>query len=122
MFSMDAIEAAHSLAEDGVSIDSTLVDNLVGRDFGIYSGGDRQWAELKFTPAQARWVEAEIWHPEQKATLLEDGSYLLEVPYSNPKELILEILRAGSEVEVLAPPALREEVGTRLMNAAFQYR
>lgn len=121
MFAMDAIEAAYLLTEDGVGIDPALVDNLVGKDFGIYSGGDRHWAKLKFSPEQARWVEAETWHPEQKTALLEDGSYLMEVPYSNPKELILEVLRLGPEVEVLEPPELRKEIRKRLKKAASQY-
>jgi hypothetical protein len=38
------------------------------------------WANLHFSPLQARWVEAEGWRPEQKAHLLENGSLVLEVP------------------------------------------
>lgn len=121
MFALDAIEAAQPLKEASVSIDPVLVDSLVGKDFGIYAGGKRHWAKLKFTPEQARWVEAETWHPEQKAWVLEDGSYLLEVPYSDARELILEILRFGPDVEVLKPPGLREEVKSRLKKASSQY-
>jgi predicted DNA-binding transcriptional regulator YafY len=121
MFALDAIEAAQPLKEDGVSIDPKLVDGLVGKNFGIYAGGERQWARLKFTPKQALWVEAETWHPEQRASRLEDGSYLMEVPYSDPRELILEILRFGPDVEVLDPPELRLEVKNRLIKAAAQY-
>ena len=54
MFALDAIESAYIKNEKAISVDAKLIDELVGRDFGIYSGGDRQWAKLKFTPIQAR--------------------------------------------------------------------
>ena len=121
MFALDAIESAYIENEKANSVDAKLVDEVVGRDFGIYSGGDRQWAKLKFTPIQARWVEAEIWHPEQKNTVLDDGSLLMVIPYADPKELMLEVLRFGSDVEVLEPPELRKEISDRLKLAAAQY-
>ena len=121
MFALDAIEAANIVKEPGISIEAALVDKLVGKDFGIFAGGDRQWARLKFTPVQARWVEAEVWHPEQRVSMLEDGSYLMEVPYSDARELLLEILRFGPDVEVLDPPELRKEIRKRLKKAADQY-
>ena len=35
---------------------------------------------------------------------------MLEVPYSDDRELVMDILKHGPEVEVLDPPALRERV------------
>ncbi len=52
---------------------------------------------------------------------LEDGSYVVEIPFSNPKELMLEILRLGPDVFVLEPPSLRQAVKERLAAAASQY-
>lgn len=121
MFALDSIESANSLKEIAYAIDTKLIDEFVGHDFGIYSGGDRQWAKLKITPTQARWVQTEVWHPEQKSTVLEDGSYVVEIPFSNPKELMLEILRLGPDVLVLEPPSLRQAVKERLTAAASQY-
>lgn len=121
MFALDAIEDARQTNEAAIQVTSKQVDDLLGRDFGIYSGQERQWAKLKFTPVQARWVEAEVWHPEQKSTALEDGSYLLEIPYSDPRELMLEILRFGADVQVLEPLELRNAVKERLQKAAAQY-
>jgi predicted DNA-binding transcriptional regulator YafY len=121
MFALDAIEAAKAGKEAAVRIEVKLINELIGRDFGIYSGGDRLWAILKFTAVQARWVQAEVWHPEQKTTLNEDDSLVMEIPYSNPKELMLDILRFGPDVIVLEPPALRQAVKERLQAAASQY-
>ena len=37
-----------------------------------------------------------------------------EVPFSSEKELVMDILRHGAEVEVLAPASLRREVRARV--------
>ena len=39
-----------------------------------------------------------------------EGRYLLELPYADDRELVLDILRHGGEVEVLAPLELRRKV------------
>lgn len=121
MFALDAIEEARVLNKSARSVVKTQVDEMIGRDFGIYSGQKRLWAKLLFSPVQARWVEAEMWHSEQKSSLLEDGSYLLEIPYGDPRELILEILRFGPDVKVIEPASLRDEVKKRLRFAVDQY-
>lgn len=121
MFALDSIESANSINEPIESVGQNLIDETVGRDFGIYSGVDRQWAKLKFSSVQAPWVQAEVWHPEQKSSVLVDGSYVIDIPFSNPKELILEILRFGPDVVVLEPPSLRQAIKERLAKAASQY-
>ena len=122
MFALDAIESAAVLAETALKVSAAAVDSTIGSDFGIYAGGKREWAKLRFTAVQARWVRAESWHPHQRLTELEDGCVLLEVPYSDTRELLLEICRFGPDVEVLEPPALGKAVADRLERAAAQYR
>ncbi len=53
-----------------------------------------------------KWIANEKWHPKQKGEFLEDGSYLLKVPYSDERELIGEILRHGNGVIVSNPQSL----------------
>ena len=53
---------------------------------------------------------------------LADGRYELSVPYSSDKELIMDILKYGADVKVVAPEALREAVRKQLDVAAGQYR
>lgn len=121
VFALDSIENARVLKEPAVEADKAAIDAMIGKDFGIYSGGDRKWAKLRFSALQARWVEAEVWHPEQKASHLEGGSLVLEVPYSDQRELLLDVLKFGPEAEVLEPPELRQEVRSRLRRALAQY-
>lgn len=121
MFALDAIEAVKETKDLAKDVPAKQVDDNFGNNFGIYTGTNQQWAKLKFTPLQARWAEAEVWHSEQKATILDDGSYILEIPYSNPKELMLEILRFGQNVQVLEPAELRSAIINRLKQAVTQY-
>jgi predicted DNA-binding transcriptional regulator YafY len=121
MFALDAIEEAALLPEAARAVPKKQIEEMIGRGFGLYSGKERHWAKLLFSPTQAPWVQAETWHPEQKSQTTEDGGYLLALPYSDPRELILEILRYGPDVRVIEPVKLRREVASRLRAAASLY-
>jgi len=90
--------------------------------YGIFSGTKVAWAKLRFTPEQVRWVSTEQWHSEQKSGFDKDGYYCLEVPYSDDRELLMDILKHGTEVEVIAPVALRGSVRKLLESALAQYK
>lgn len=106
-FSVDAIQSATALDQDAVAIEEkTLQKNLDGT-YGIFSGKSRKLAKLKFSAFRARWVAKEQWHPDQNGALQEDGSYILEVPYADDRELIQDILRQGKEVQILEPQELK---------------
>jgi predicted DNA-binding transcriptional regulator YafY len=80
-----------------------------------------QWAKLRFTPEAARWVAVQSWHPKQRAEVEENGSYVLEIPYAHERELLMEILKHGADVEVLSPASLRARVAEALGQAASRY-
>ncbi len=121
MFALDAIEDAKVLDKPAVSVDDAVLKQEFDRSYGIFAGRQAHTAVLKFTPFRARWVAKEIWHPDQKASLLDDGSYILEVPFSDDRELILDILRQGKEVEVLAPIEIREKLRIELKKTLSLY-
>jgi predicted DNA-binding transcriptional regulator YafY len=98
------------------------LDEYLGSGYGIFAGRNVEWATLKFTPEAARWVSAQNWHPKQRVRVEKDGSYILEVPYAEDRELVMEILRYGADVEVLEPAALRRRVADSLRQAAQRYR
>lgn len=60
-------------------------------------------------------------HPDQHGSWLNDESYQLSFPYGDSRELVLDILRYGPDVKVLAPDELRSEVKERLIAALKQY-
>jgi predicted DNA-binding transcriptional regulator YafY len=50
-----------------------------------------------------------------------DGSYTLELPYADDRELIGDILRHGSEVEVILPKGLVKNIKVQLARASKLY-
>ncbi|MDH3347095.1 MAG: YafY family transcriptional regulator [Desulfobulbaceae bacterium] len=96
--------------------------NYLQSTFGIFSGPPTNTAVLRFTPERARWVADEQWHPDQQGKHLDDGSYELLVPYSDSRELLLDILKYGPDVTVLGPETLRIETRNRLMAALNNYQ
>ncbi|HEY8707899.1 MAG TPA: WYL domain-containing protein [Burkholderiaceae bacterium] len=113
-FSVDAIREVHVLERAAIDVPETELDSVLGAGYGIFAGREVQWAQLRFSPERARWVAAETWHPNQKGRFDANGSYLLELPYADPRELVMDILRHVPEVEVVGPKGLREAVGERL--------
>lgn len=120
-FSVDAIEGVEVLDAPAREVDDKTLDEILAVGYGIFSGKDTQWAALRFTPQQSRWAAAEEWPPSQRGRLEPDGSYVLDVPYSNSRELLMDVLRYGPDVEVLAPPALRDQVRTRAAETVRRY-
>ena len=121
-FSMDAIDQASLVAKTSKSVGKKELDGFVGQGYGIFAGSKVQWAKLRFTQERARWVSRELWHPKQKLTPQKDGSLLMEVPFTDVRELSMDILRQGRHVEVVEPPELREQVAAELRMALKQYR
>lgn len=120
LFAVDAIRSASELKRKARAVSARRLDAATDSGFGIFSGPTRQVARLRFSPTAARWIADEVWHPRQR--LRRAGDHLvMELPYTQSRELIMEILRHGSDVEVLSPPALRDEVRARLRQALAQY-
>ncbi len=76
--------------------------------FGLYKGKEPTEVIVRFTPETSKWVSDQIWHKDQKAKLLEDGSLELSFPVSEFSEIAREILKQGSGVEVIEPQSLRQ--------------
>jgi predicted DNA-binding transcriptional regulator YafY len=120
-FAVDAIRDARLLDERAKEVAASELDEYLGSGYGIFAGRKVEWATLKFTPEAARWVSAQNWHPKQRSRVDKDGSYVLEVPYAEDRELVMEILKYGADVEVVGPTALRTRVREALTQAAGRY-
>jgi predicted DNA-binding transcriptional regulator YafY len=120
-FAVDAIRGVSLLEARAKEMPKAELDAYLKSGYGIFAGRDIQWATLRFTPQAARWVAAQSWHSRQKSRIEADGSYVLELPYADDRELLMEILKYGADVEVLAPPALRQRVADSLRSAAARY-
>jgi predicted DNA-binding transcriptional regulator YafY len=89
--------------------------------FGIFQTRTSFDVRLKFSPERSRWIKGEIWHEGQTEELLEDGSLLLAIPASHEAEIMMEILKHGSHVEIVEPDWLRYKVAEELKMAASLY-
>ena len=121
-FSVDAITDCKLIEKQAKELNPDQLRAVMQGGYGIFGGEASAWAKLKFTPQRARWVKREEWHPKQKATELADGSYVLEIPYADERELIGDLLKFGADVEVMGPPALRATVKKIVVSTLVLYQ
>ena len=122
-FALDAVQEARPLDTRARHVAVKDLEAALDAGYGIYSGtgSTLKWATLVFEPDAAQWVANEEWHPQQKARWLDDGRYELQVPYSDPTELTMDILRHGDSVVVAGDKALAAAIAARLAKAAARY-
>ena len=120
-FAVDRVKHAVELGEAAQDFPDSQLDEHFASAYGIFSGKANKTAVLRFSAGHARWVADERWHPHQVGQFLTDGSYELRIPYRDPRELVMDILRHGPDVAVVAPDALRDEVTERLRRALAHY-
>lgn len=121
-FAVDALTDARVLPDQpALDMAPEALRALTQDSYGIFGGPPSGWAVLCFAAERARWVCRETWHPQQTHEWLPDGRYRLRVPYSDPRELLGDVLRHGAHCVVEAPDGLRERVKAELLAAARAY-
>jgi len=109
-FALERVREQTLLDELAREVSPEELSEHFDQSYGIFSGPAENLAELRFTPEMARWIAEENWHPDQQGHFETDGSWLLKLPFSSSRELVMDILRYGADVEVMAPDFLREAV------------
>jgi len=97
----------HELCDD-------IMDAHYTSAYGIFSGVPINIAVLRFNSSRARWVSEENWHPQQRGIFLPNGAYELRIPYGVANELLMDVMRHGSNVEIIEPESLRQMVKAEL--------
>jgi predicted DNA-binding transcriptional regulator YafY len=139
-FALDAVRDATLLEARAKAVPLRELEAELDAGYGIYGGGAKvKWATLVFSADAAQWVANEEWHPQQRARWLDGaaadagtptaqgaapagaGRYELQVPYSDPTELAMDILRHGDSVVVTGDKALVALIARRLRSAAARY-
>ena len=113
-FALECIKKAAPIELAARDIAEAELDEHFASSYGIFAGKANHIAVLHFTAERARWVADEQWHPQQQGTFLPDGRYELRIPYANETELIMDILKHGAAVEVIAPESLRQSIVKKL--------
>lgn len=121
-FALERIREQSLLDDEAIEVPPEELSGHFDQSYGIFSGPAEHTAELRFSPEMARWVSEEVWHPAQQGGFEADGSWLLRLPFGSARELTMDILRYGAEVEVVAPDFLREAVAEEARRTAERYR
>jgi len=86
------------------------VRGYIRKTFGIFHGKQTKSVCLCFSNDVSSWISEQVWHPTQKTFVKKDGRLCLTIPVSDFREIKREILKYGSQVEVISPKALRTDI------------
>jgi len=121
LFALDRIVKIALTDKKAKKMAEKELDDYYATSYGIFAGAPKHVAKLRFSSEVAQWVSRERWHPKQAGKTVADGSHELEIPYSDSRELVMDILRYGPDVVVLAPDELRKEVVEKMKKALGRY-
>jgi predicted DNA-binding transcriptional regulator YafY len=108
-FSVDAITKAKALKAPAIEIEEADLEKALSSSYGIFSGEPVGDCHLRFSPERSRWVCNEVWHPEQVGQW-KGRHWELTFPYSDTRELLMDVLKHGDQVEIVSPDELRESL------------
>lgn len=120
-FSLERIDQQKLLDEAAKDVSEEVMTGHYDSSYGIFSGPAEHTARLQFSAEMSRWIAEEQWHPDQRGSFDGNGAWTLELPFSSARELVMDILRYGPEVEVIAPDFLREAVADSARRTAAAY-
>ena len=101
--------------------DPAVVQEGLDRAWGVIADQEEVEVELRFDAEIAGLVTETTWHPTERVTREADGSVLWRARVPGTLEIRRWILQWGAQVEVLAPPELRDEVAATYRKAAARY-
>jgi proteasome accessory factor B len=101
--------------------DPRLVQESLGRAWGVITDQDEVEVVLRFDAAIAPLVTETTWHPTEQVSREPDGTIVWRARVPGTIEIRRWILSWGSQVEVVAPPELRDEVASTFRAAAARY-
>ena len=85
------------------------LDDFLSGSWGIVKG-ERAVVRLEFSPKIARFISEVTWHPSQELEERNDGTLLASFEVMGLEEIKRWILGFGSQIKVLEPKKLREQI------------
>lgn len=99
------------------------VDELFATSFGIYLPGDKgQTVTFKCSENEAKFLRDLPIHSSQEEVGTDGDSVTFSIFVCPDKNLIMEICKHGSRIEVLTPAEVRDAVRDELTKALAQYK
>ena len=118
---MDKVKNALETTSKVTDVTEQYLNAHYASSYGIFAGKANKIAVLRFSKERARWVADERWHPQQAGQFLTDGRYELHIPYRDERELVMDIMRYGADVEVVSPAILRHKIAAQIKAAMRVY-
>jgi hypothetical protein len=128
-FKIDHIMGEVTITSDSYEIPPTFnANDYLSSAWDIYTSEDlkisgvEEEVKLCFSPKVGETVRETLWHPSQVTEIQADGSMIMTLRVRNTFSFRTWIMRWEKEVEVLAPRALRNEIGNIARSLADVYR
>jgi predicted DNA-binding transcriptional regulator YafY len=86
------------------------LERFLGMAWDMERGKDRHEVWLRFAPRAAPEIREAVWHRSQRLEERPDRSVDLHLVIDGLDEILGWVLGFGDQVEVLAPPALRQRI------------
>ncbi|MEP7189186.1 MAG: WYL domain-containing protein, partial [Roseiflexaceae bacterium] len=119
-FKLERVAAAEMLSDSYVIPDEFDPYAHLASAWGVIDEVEVE-VRLCFSTAAAPRVRESVWHHSQILADTEDGGCELSMRVGGIKEVRVWVLGWGADVEVLAPPALRDEVRDHAQRMVARY-
>ncbi len=121
VFALARMERVQVLDEPARDVNDAELRQHFANSYGIFAGPAEHTATLRFRASIASEIAQQRWHPQQIGRW--DGEdYVLQIPYSDERELVRDVMRYVPEVVVEGPEGLRREVLRRLEEGVAELR
>jgi hypothetical protein len=118
---VNAITDCEQLDLEAKEFDPEMVRESIQSGNGIFFSRVKDLAKITLNNQQVRWVQHEEWNRDQIGSINKDGTYLLEIPYSDVSELVGKILKYRSDVSIISLSSLEKLVKDQLSGAINKY-
>ncbi|MBF0120760.1 MAG: WYL domain-containing transcriptional regulator [Desulfobacterales bacterium] len=100
-------------------------DKITDGSFGILEFKNKKAYKIRVCFRDNLWeyITTHLWHQSQKFTPIDNdnGTFIMEVELSNTNEFLPWLLQFGSDVKVLEPESLKNEIKELLFKAYKNY-
>ncbi len=120
-FKLERLERAERLSATYDIPPSFELGQHLANAWSIMAGEETEEVRLLFSQQAAAFIQERTWHTSQHVELQPDGRLLFTVHVSDPREMRPWVRSWGSEVEVLAPASLREDIAAEATRMAQLY-
>lgn len=120
-FMVGRIEKWKLLPEKFTRDENFSATSWMGDAFLGFRGGEPEDVAIKFDNFSARYIRERRWHESQTIEEMDDGGLLLHLRTGGLDQVKRWVLSFGSNVEVLAPEALRQDCIITLNNMIEKY-